>query len=89
MTNEDFAELWFPATVNLFERGDYEKLDTALGVAEFDGWINRVGIPRKPDVPLSDNLKHLLKALAGPHAKTILRAYQIKHGIKTEEKVDD
>lgn len=97
MTNEEFYHLWVPATVAVYGNataryaetriniGDYLKLEQELKTSEFSEWLDRIG---SPDPELPDELKYLLKALVGPHAKTILRAYQIKHGVKTEEKVD-
>ena len=88
MNQEDVEKLWYPAAErlkldykNLQNRGD--ALDDALGVNYFEGYRHR---GHHQDRPMPDGpFKELLKALAGPHGKTILRAYQIKHGIKHED----
>lgn len=37
------------------------------------------------DFPLSDELKILFKAMAGPHWKTVLKIYRIKKGLEHGE----
>lgn len=89
MTTTEREEIFGPASVALFGfRTDHQAeicLDKLLGVPMYDAWANRGS---NSDRPMSDKYKTLLKGLAGPHSKAILRAYQIKHNIPYKEKVD-
>lgn len=55
------------------------ELDKALGITEYrDFYVSR----QEDDTPLAEELKKLLLMLAGPHGKTILKAYRIRKGLK-------
>lgn len=54
-------------------------LDKALGVDLYRGYMTR---PSTLDFPLPAHWRELLTKLAGPHGKTILRAYRIKRGLE-------
>jgi len=81
-------KLWFAATENLYgskgsQNGDgwsnCLKLDQELGLAEYQHfWVN----PHAKDIPLPQDLKKLLVMLAGPHGKSILKAYRIQKGLE-------
>ena len=85
MNGKDYTDYWVPACKNLFGWGlgtsDVqswaEQLDAALGIRECADFWNRRAIL---DKPMSDELKRLLVALAGPHGRTILKAIQARRG---------
>lgn len=92
MDNNGITQYWFPAAYNLFGAVDINnsqdtyyacaRLDTALGVSLHKDYCARSA---SEDFPLEPEMKELLRKLKGPHGKTILKAYQIKHGVKNEE----
>lgn len=60
-----------------------EYLDKVLGINVYRDFVANSGT--REGEPLSEELVQLFKSLAGPHGRTILRAYQIKHDIKVPE----
>ena len=92
MNLDDFIKYWIPACTNLFGEHDvggvgfridfYTKLDRALDVELYTRFWCRAS---RRDKPLDENTRNLLVKLAGPHGRTILRAYQIQHGIENHE----
>lgn len=83
MNADDNYDYWEPAAVALFPDlsvEDSEKaLECALGCTDYTDFIMR---PAMDDFHIPEEKRKLLKALAGPHGKAILRAYQIQRGIK-------
>ena len=70
--------LW-PEVHSLVEAS--RKLDKALGVDHFHRWSVNPDINKLEKYP-SEKWVALLQMLQGPHGKTILRAYQVRHGIR-------
>lgn len=88
MNSDDEQKYWVPAAINIFGKPVRQHrrlswpehlLQEALGVKLWSEWQERLVIY---DFPLSEEWRQLLTQLAGPHGKTILRAYQIKHGVE-------
>lgn len=75
MISGEMDTYWIPAARNL-GLNYWSELDNALGVDEY-----RVGRPFSHE-PLPQDLKKLLVMLAGPHGKTILKAYRIQKGLE-------
>lgn len=91
MNHHDLIDYWIPACesvytdgltplpMNVRDRIDfYHRLDKDLDIREYHFY--RVN-PPQDDKPISADLRELLIKLAGPHGKTILKAYQIRKGI--------
>lgn len=53
-------------------------LDKALGVNMLRSFKER---PTSQDEPMSEEWRHFLTSLAGPHGKTLLKVYQARRGI--------
>lgn len=53
--------------------------DKLLGITEYEKYRSTTA---SLDEPLPEPLKELLIKLAGPHGKTILKAYRIKKGLE-------
>lgn len=81
MTTSEYETYWIPALDALKLRGSAFELDTLLGIGEFTVWYDRMP---SEDTPMSDELKELLKKLAGPHGKALLRAYRIRKGLQDD-----
>lgn len=98
MNSKDLDRYFGPAVKNLFEdhnaklhdwntdygRGSagwpaFVRLDILLGSTEYRDYYKN---PHDLDQPISEEFKILLQALAGPHGKTILKAYRIKRGLE-------
>lgn len=82
MNLNDCSEYWYPACKNLFGSSTIataKQLDRALGSAIFSEYLPR---PLVEDFPLNDEMKMLLTKLAGPHGKTLLRAYRARKGLE-------
>lgn len=87
MLPREILQYWQPAALNLYRADNpmmdlstmYNKLDEVLGVN-----LYRTAYIAHPDPreALPEEMKHLLTALAGPHGKTILRAYRIQKGLE-------
>lgn len=73
MTTNEYNKYWLPAAeaLGIFDH----RLDTLLGVEECFNWCRRT---EDKDTHLSKGMKELLIKLAGPHGRTILKAYRIK-----------
>jgi len=86
MNMEDANDYFIPAARNIFV-GDHnaeqkcQLLEKQLGCKMWSDFIHR---ERWKDFPIADDMREVLLLLQGPYAKTILRAYQIKHGIEVE-----
>lgn len=89
MIHSEYLNLWIPVcerlyprfTVNdvILKRHYLESLDRDLNVNEYATyWHN----PPHADLPMKRELRELLLKLKGPHGKTLLKAYQIREGIK-------
>lgn len=90
MTSEEFRIYWLPAYFNLKEIGCLQEadrdtgafgangtaMDKLLGVTQWEAF----GDVLQDNMP--DDLKKLLSMLAGPHGKTILKAYRIRRGLE-------
>jgi len=86
MTHDEFRQYWEPAR-NTFglpkppgsQETGYEHpaylLARAIGVSYRD-------LGHWKFIPLTDELKDLLKALAGPHRETMLKIHQIRKGLR-------
>lgn len=68
-----------PPTISPSGWNQMKELDKALGVTEYRDYYNRSA---DKDTPMDEELKKLLVMLAGPHGKTILKAYRIRKGLK-------
>jgi hypothetical protein len=88
MNFSDLRELWIPAITRLYgsagadtEDGwsNYILLDKALGITEYRQFYHRSALL---DYPIAEDLKKLLVMLAGPHGKSILKAYRIQKGLE-------
>ncbi len=92
MTGEELQELWLPAAQRLFGEAKVgastsfnnyalhgKKLDKLLGIDDYHIFIL---CPSYKDTESSEDLKKLLRALAGPHGKTILKMYRIQKGLE-------
>lgn len=78
MTANDIREYLVPAMAALdldINVGGATLLESLLNKEEYKRWP-------KFDKPIADDYRELLIALNSPHAKTILRAYQIRHGLE-------
>lgn len=79
MNSLNFRDYWLPAAENLFTTPDAcSRLDYALGMAEYHSYCRTKS---KYDVEMSNELKNLLRLLAGEHGQTILKMYRIKRGL--------
>ena len=83
MNRDDSFQYWWPAVANIIDSDLYahkaKLLDKALGVTIYSDYMSR---PEHMDYPLSDEMKELLVKLAGPHGRTVLRAYRIRKGLE-------
>lgn len=85
MTMEEFDKYWAPVAHKFYPNaplnGDLRAvrmLSKALGLwSEYKEWLEI----KKDDPSMTDELKQLLLKLAGPHGRTILKAYQVQRGI--------
>lgn len=83
MNMDDAMKYWGPAADNLYGGSDFgsrELLDTALNVTLWAEYVERHSAD---DFPLPEPMRDLLRQLAGPYGHTVLRAYQIKYGIRS------
>lgn len=82
MTFDECTKLLSPALLNLFGEntvGKANKLDSLLGVTHYADFCARNNAP-----PLPDEIRNLYIALAGPHAKTVLKIWQIRKGLNDD-----
>lgn len=81
MNRKDVEKYWIPACARLLseEMYDKHKLDELLGINEYGRYMNRA---HAEDYPMSESLQQLLRSLAGPHGKTLLKVYRIKKGLE-------
>src|SRR5258705_6388610 len=82
MTKDEFTKYWLPARRFEIPRGGVEasrQLATRLGFSypESGSWKL---------IPLTYELKNILRGLAGPHRETLNKIYQIKRRHKYEQK---
>ena len=89
MRSKEVADFWIPAMERIFSTGsnfwrtvdNAHQLDRALGVMDYhDFWISKLPDEDKP--LLSEDLKRVLIMLAGPHSKSVLKAYRIVKGLE-------
>lgn len=84
MIRDDWVSHWIPACENLFGKGHSfewnKQLDDALGIDELQSVWGNDESPRFK--PMTEELKKLLELLAGPHGKTLLKAYRIRKGLE-------
>ena len=73
MTDNEYTVYWRPVS-----QGDWKVSQQILALFELDpiysGWIK--------EVELTEERKAILKALAGPHGKTIAKAIAAKKGLE-------
>jgi len=93
MTTEEFAGYYRPAVYNFLKLGlvrvsdnadqyrPYRDMERLLGYPIFSTWQGQTA---ELDKPMDAATKNLLGLLVGPHAVTILKAYQAKKGIKND-----
>lgn len=87
MNFEDYDKYWQPARDCFVERtreGHVWKDDLTFAamldmVDSFKAFTSR---PHTADSPMDNDLKQLLMLLAGPHGKTMLKAYQARKGLR-------
>jgi hypothetical protein len=85
MNRDDLQTYWNPAAEHLLNLGlmrpgrkhYHDELDRMLGVTIFNDYMYR---DYKDDFPLSNDMKNLLRGLAGPYAEIILKVYLIRKG---------
>lgn len=89
MTWDDVREFLIPAMMNLYKEDRAVlalQLEKSLGFKGYD-LLCTGDYSQKP---ISKDEQKIYKLLADPHGRTILRAYQIKHGLPiTELKTDE
>lgn len=78
MTTEELTDYWIPACMGLGWVAP-SRLDGALGIDEYAKFMANTAIN---DRHMSSELRILLIKLAGPHGKTILRAFRIRKGLE-------
>ena len=79
MIYNEYSEFIWDAVTNLSLDGPHHLMQL-LGVGDqFVAWGSR---PHDEDRSMSDELRCLFKGLSGPHGKTILKIYRIKHGLE-------
>lgn len=83
MNHEDYHEYVLPVVHYLrgCHRLDVAWLETQLGEKLFtgpDGYFNR---SYSDDFPLPQKYRDLFTAMNGPHCLTVLRVFQLKHGV--------
>lgn len=82
MTYEEYLEILAPALRNLRGEasvaGAYE-LDKLLGIDEFESYFRR-----EKNEPVAPEIRNVYIALAGPHAQTVLKIWQIKKGLNAD-----
>lgn len=77
MTSQELIDYWIPACMGLGVAAS--RLDGALGIDEYVKYTSSTAIN---DRHMSSELRILLIKLAGPHGKTILRAFRIRKGLE-------
>lgn len=82
MTTEEYETYWAPALYKLYGNNippanSSEKLQVILGTMEFTDWL--ITFPARDDYPMQEGLKTILKMLAGPYGRTILKALEIRN----------
>ena len=78
MLYDEYRQYFWEAMSNLGVE-DEDQFAELLGMRkQFIKWKYR---PTSEDRPMSHEFKNLLKALSGPHGKTLLKVYRIKHGL--------
>lgn len=91
MTSSDVLCYWRPAAQALYGKFTHDsleieeklkRLDRDLGLKGPESYSAYLGRAIHHDMPMSDDLRHLLKLITGEHGKTILKAYRIKKGLK-------
>jgi hypothetical protein len=94
MTYDELFEYWMPVANKFFPKGaeisgldglhghiPYQAVDRLLGIDEYTYGYYHASQRTKPSTPISQELKQLLVALAGPHGDTILKIYRIQKGL--------
>lgn len=84
MTVSDLYNYYVPASRSLFGYNPVMSvslalLDQALGIAAYATYMRTEYVN---DSPLDEEIRQLLIKLAGPHGKTILKAYRIRKGLE-------
>lgn len=82
MTSEEAHSIWADAIRGLeleFNNEGGGLLDRLLGVNEFKRWS---WVSLEDETPMPEQLKEVVRKLAGPHGRTILKAYRIKRGLE-------
>lgn len=82
MNIADIHAYWIPAIKSLYGTEDTtnaHRLDRALGVLEYQTYVRS---EHAKDVPIDPELVPVLRALAGPYAKAVLKAYRIRKGLE-------
>lgn len=96
MTLDEFRQYWYPAFCEWLRYIDrfstpltnmqvselHRKFAQFLGTDEYGNWV---GSAVEREQPMSDNLKNLLAAIAGPHSRAILKTMEIRKGTKANE----
>ena len=79
MTDHEFRHYWRPArdTFGVW-KGDVDNYHPSYLLAKAIG-VDYPNLGYWKHVPMTDELKNILLVLVGPHSKTILKIYQIKH----------
>lgn len=93
MTSNEFQELWIPARNNYmaylngpgvsnFRHYSY-RLAELIGACayEYEEWHRGQA---SANFPMNDELRTILLALSGPHAKTMFKVLEIRKGIHRE-----
>lgn len=82
MTSGECIEILTPALRNLRGRAsvaDAIELDRLLGVDEYGSYFRR-----EKNEPMAPEIRNVYIALAGPHAQTVLKIWQIKKGLNAD-----
>lgn len=86
----EVIKYWLPAVGNLLDKpsnhvlvSDCHELDQLLGVDFYRKFKTAHDLKEAP--VMNAKLKRLLTALAGPHGKTLLKAYRIKKGLEHDQ----
>lgn len=87
MTSEECGNVLDPALVNLYGKAivmTAKYLDKLLHTDEYHRFYMRDNLARHQE-PMPADLRNVMLALAGPHARTIWKAYMIRRGLPHDE----
>lgn len=88
MNRDDYQNYWVPAHINCVNEGivgalsEMHALEEMLGCTILSEYIHR---DYSVDFPLPEKWRSILQALTGPHARAVLKVYQLKHEVEPND----